>query len=120
MTWAYEQDTGQLSHNGEDVAVGYAGAGEGKNNPDMQDVQNVGPLPRGGYTIGDPCDTETHGPYVLDLKPDDDNEMCGRSAFLIHGDSVSKPGTASKGCMIFQRKVREQIWKSGDRRLEVI
>ena len=120
MTWRWVQSTGQLSRNGRIEGNGYAGAGDGKNNPAMQDVQNVGPIPRGLYTIGDPCDTESHGPYVLDLTPDAENEMFGRSAFLIHGDSVSKPGTASRGCIILPRKVREQIWASGDRELEVI
>ena len=126
MTWRYEQKTGRLlsiaseEATAERVAIGYAGAGEGKNNPEMQDVQNVGPLPVGKYTIGEPSDTKTHGPYVLHLTPDPENEMFGRSGFLIHGDSVVQPGTASEGCMIFSRTVRERIWGSGDRALEVV
>ena len=119
MTWHYKQSTGTLSHDGLYIATGYSGAGDGKNNPDMQDVHNVGPLPRGSYTIGEPSDTKTHGPYVLHLTPAPENEMFGRSAFLIHGDSVVHPGTASEGCMIFARTVREKIWQSGDRQLEV-
>jgi len=126
MTWRYEQKTGRLLHYADDestaerVAIGYSGAGEGKNNPAMQDVQNVGPLPIGQYTIGEPTDTKTHGPYVLHLTPDPANEMYGRSGFLIHGDSVVEPGTASEGCMIFSRTIREKVWDSGDRQLEVV
>lgn len=120
MTWRYRQSTGALSLDGEHVADGYAGKGDGKNNPDMQDAHNVGPLPRGLYTIGEPCDTQTHGPYVLRLTPDGANEMCGRAGFLIHGDSSSHPGSASEGCIIMPRAVREQIWDSGDRDLEVL
>lgn len=120
MTWTFEQSTGRMLHDGERVAIGYAGAGEGKNNPDMQDVHNVGPLPRGTYEIGEPSDTKTHGPYVLHLTPDADNEMFGRSAFLIHGDSVVRPGTASEGCIILGRAIREKIWDSGDHQLEVV
>lgn len=119
MTWTYQQSTGQLSHGGAPVAVGYSGAGDGKNNPAMQDVHNVGPIPVGRYTIGEPCDTQTHGPYVLRLTPDEGNEMCGRAGMLIHGDSVAHPGTASQGCIIMARAVREQVWNSGDLDIEV-
>jgi len=126
MTWRYEQRTGRLLHyetdesTAERIAIGYAGAGEGKNNPEMQDVHNVGPLPVGTYTIEAPSDTKTHGPYVLHLTPAPENEMFGRSAFLIHGDSKVDPGNASEGCMIFARTIRERIWASGDRQLEVV
>lgn len=120
MTWRYEQETGQLSQNGVDVAIGYSGAGNGKNNPSMQDVKKIGPIPCGGYTIGEPHNTPTHGPYVLRLTPDTNNEMFGRDGFLIHGDSKEHPGQASEGCIIVPRAIREQIWDSGDTRLEVV
>lgn len=119
MTWTYYQESGKLSREGTDVAFGYSGAGDGKNNPAMQEVHNVGPLPRGGYTINAPQDTVTHGPYVLPLTPDTENEMFGRAGFLMHGDSVVHPGTASEGCIIMPRAVREQVWGSGDTRLTV-
>ncbi len=120
MTWKYEQATGMLSLNEREVSIGYSGAAEGKNNPELQDVQNIGPIPAGLYVIGEPRDTETHGPFVLDLTPDPDNEMFGRSAFLMHGDSKSHPGTASKGCIIQPRTVREYVVESGDRQLVVV
>ena len=120
MTWRYDQESGIITLNDKFVSAGYAGAGDGKNNPAMQDVHNVGPLPRGDYTIGEPCDTKTHGPYVLHLTPAAENEMCGRSGFLIHGDSVVHPGTASEGCIILPRPVRERIWSSGDTALTVV
>lgn len=120
MTWTYEQATGRLLQDEGLIALGYSGKGEGKNNPDLQNVQCVGPAPRGKYTIGTPVDTVTHGPYVLPLTPNVDNDMCGRSHFLIHGDSVREPGTASEGCLIFGRATREKIHASGDNLLEVI
>lgn len=120
MSWVYEQVTGRLLQNGQRIAIGYAGIGDGKNNPDMQDVQGVGPLPKGVYEIGSPRDTPTHGPYVLPLTPDDANEMHGRSSFLIHGDSIRNPGFASHGCIVVGLTVREKVWLSGDRKLEVI
>lgn len=118
--WTYEQSTGRLSHDGAEVTVGYAGAGDGKNNPDMQDCHNVGPLPRGRYTINAPVDTQTHGPYVLRLTPDAENDMCGRAGFLIHGDSIKSPGNASEGCIVVPRPSRVEVWESGDHDLEVV
>lgn len=108
-----------MSRDGEALAIGYSGAGTGKNNPDMQAEHNIGPIPRGEYKIGAPCDTKTHGPFVLSLTPDAQNTMCGRSGFLIHGDSIEHPGTASQGCIILARGARESIWESGDRALSV-
>ena len=120
MTWTYEQRTGQLSRDGANIVRGYSGAGEGKNNPEDQEIHNVGPIPRGLYTINSPQDTVTHGPYVLSLTPDPENEMYGRDSFLIHGDSKVDPGTASEGCIILPRNIRERIWTSGDTSLKVV
>jgi len=117
--WTYKQSTGELSCRGF-CATGYAGAGEGKNNPAMQGVQCVGPIPVGLYTICAPRNTKTHGPYVLPLTPHLDNDMLGRSGFLIHGDSLRAPGTASLGCIVVARAVRVRVWDSGDRLLQVV
>lgn len=38
----------------------------------------------------------------------------GRTLFRIHGDSRLNPGTASVGCIILPRHVREQMSASGD------
>ncbi len=119
--WTYEQRSGRLFHEGKElIGKGYAGMGEGKNNPEMQSVHNIGPLPRGIYWINPPMDTEQHGPFVLWLTPEPTNEMYGRSDFGIHGDSKAHPGQASQGCIVLSRDVREQIWNSGDRKLEVV
>lgn len=121
FAWTYAQKTGELQQDGEHVAIGYSGAAEGKNNPDMQNVANVGPIPRGEWTIsGPPMQTRDHGPYVLRLQPEAETETHGRSGFLMHGDSKAHPGTASHGCIIVPRAIREQVWESGDRDLEVV
>lgn len=88
--------------------------------PSMQDQPNVGPIPQGVYLIGEPVDTLEQGPFVLPLKPDDANEMFGRSGFLIHGDSKSHPGNGSEGCIIMPRFARDRIADSGDRELNVV
>jgi hypothetical protein len=121
LAWTYAQRTGELQQDGEPVFTGYSGAGAGKNNPASENVPNVGPIPSGNWTIsGPPVDTHDHGPYVLRLEPSAETETHGRSGFLIHGDSKTNPGTASHGCVILPRAIREQVWQSGDRELQVV
>lgn len=123
--WVWKQSTGELSRGGVVVSRGYSGAGRGKNNPSLQGVQGVGPIPVGAWRIVERYDSTNVGPYVLtvhaeDGKVDDVHAPTGRSAFRIHGDSIRAPGTASRGCIILPRAMRERIWKSGDRLLEVV
>lgn len=121
FAWTYAQRSGELQQDGKTVATGYSGAGAGKNNPALENVPNVGPIPQGDWTIaGPPADTVDHGPYVLKLNPAVGTETFGRSGFLMHGDSKEHPGCASHGCVILPRAVREQVWTSGDRELEVL
>lgn len=116
MSWIYSQATGEMSRDGAFVEVGYSGAGEGRNNPAKEDVQSVGPIPRGNYTIGPPHDTATHGPHVMALTPVG-HDARGRSGFLIHGDN--RTHTASLGCIILSRPTRDRISDSGDKMLTV-
>jgi len=119
--WTYAQKTGELLQDGQHVAGGYSGFDNGKNNPDMQAVPDVGPIPQGEWTIvGPPVNTAGHGPYVLRLEPAHGTNTFGRSGFLMHGDSIEAPGCASHGCVIMPRAVREQVWNSGDRELQVV
>lgn len=121
--WIYHQNSGELfKADGEMLATGYSGFGPGKNAPRWEDHLEVGPIPCGRYTIGPPQCVEVagpHGPFVLPLTPDPANVMWGRSGFLVHGDSRPHPGSASHGCLIFARVVREQIAASGDHDLTV-
>ena len=117
----YEQLTGKLSTNeGKILNIGYAGHGQGKNNPQMQDVHNIGPIPKGKYTIGPWYDSPHTGPFTLPLTPDASNEMFGRSDFKIHGDSINAPGTASNGCIIMPHDIRIKINSMSDKCLTVI
>jgi hypothetical protein len=118
--WVYEQVTGDIRYDGKVIASGYSGHGEGKNDPSKQNVRMVGPIPEGYYTIEPPRETKSHGPYVMPLIPFPQNQMFGRSGFMIHGDSIKAPGTASEGCIIVGRTVREAIWQSNDRTLKVV
>jgi len=119
--WTYHITPGELLHDGEHIANGYSGGGVGKNAPDFERIRAVGPIPEGDWLIvGPPYDSSAHGPYILGLAPAAGTETFGRSGFLIHGDSRDAPGQASKGCIILPRAVREAIWESGDRNLQVL
>jgi Protein of unknown function (DUF2778) len=119
--WTYAQKTGVLRQNSRPAGTGYSGYDNGKNNPAMQAVANIGPIPQGSWTIvGPPFNSSDHGPYVLRLEPDAATHTFGRCGFLMHGDSVEAQGCASRGCIILPRTVRELIWKSGDTALEVV
>jgi RHS repeat-associated protein len=58
LYWQYSQSTGQLTYVDDQtgahtpIGSGYAGNGPGLNNPNMQNVPDIGPLPQGTYTIG--------------------------------------------------------------------
>lgn len=100
----------------------WAGNGEGKNNPEMEKVKEIGPLPKGSYLIMPPVDHPRLGPFALRLIPDETNHMYGRSDFWVHGPSKnpSRYGNESKGCIIMDRVKRIKLWESGILKLEVI
>jgi type VI secretion system (T6SS) effector TldE1-like protein len=119
----YEIATGKLFSQLSRAVVGIGYSGDPKHKDDWRSVslQDQGPIPPGNYGIlGPPVFTATHGPYVLHLYPKPGTNTFGRSGFLIHGDSIEAPGTASKGCIILPRQVREFIWNSNDRDLRVV
>jgi hypothetical protein len=125
----YVQRTGELLRDGKLLAKGYAGLddgdgipepGEGKNDPGQQAVRGVGPIPVGQYRVTAPFNHPAAGPYVLRLVPLFGTRTFGRDGFLIHGDSRSRPGAASHGCIILARGDRELVWATGERTLEVV
>lgn len=119
--WTYNQSNGFLSHNGELAGTGYSGFGYAKNDPACEQMMDLGPIPRGKYTIDLPSfDSELHGPVCLRLTPQDSTNTFGRAGFLIHGDSIAHPGSASHGCIILPRPVRLEISESSDDELEVV
>lgn len=116
----YIQKTGEWTHDWEHKGWGYAGRGEGKNNPAMQSVKGVGPLPVGLYEACEPEDHPVVGKYAIRLIPHPDNEMYGRANFYIHGDSYSDPGNASHGCIVLPPKLRHDFWDSDDHQVRVV
>ena len=118
--WCWDQSAGTLSRDGKVVGSGYSGGGRGKNNPSMQAARGVGPIPRGRWRMTAVKDSPNTGPFTIVLEPEPGTDTCGRSAFRVHGDSVAHPGTASHGCIILPRALRERLWRSGDRLIEVV
>jgi hypothetical protein len=122
--WQYDQSSGELRRNGNLISRGYSGKGRGKNNPSLQGVRGIGPIPAGRWKMRNVYNSRNVGPYTITLWADDArlndvHEATGRSAFRIHGDSIRAPGTASKGCIILPRAIRQRMWESGDHDLLV-
>ena len=116
----YSQSSGKWTNAGGAVlGTGYSGIGAGLNNSAMQHVQGQGPIPQGLYTIEPPKDDAQTGPHSMPLAPDPANQMFGRSAFLIHGDTAAMDHVASHGCIILGPGIRRAIWTEGDPRLTV-
>jgi hypothetical protein len=92
---------------------------EGVNNPAMQCVKLVGPLPRGFYTFAVPIIQSHLGPFAIPLIPDASNAMCNRGDFFCHGDTTPS-GNASQGCVIMSRATRNAMWVHQDHRIQVV
>lgn len=124
--WTFEISTGKFfDPTGAFVSKGYAGGNEGKNpeginNPEMTGVKDIGPLPEGLYTMGEPVEHSRLGPFAVPLTPDPANEMFGRGGFFCHGDTAALDHSASEGCIILPRAIRELAWNSSDHRLQVV
>ncbi len=119
MTWIYKVREAGFYRNGiYQFTAEYAGARGYYNDPEKECVKNKGPLPRGKYRIEAPRRSSA-GNYALPLTPDASNNMCGRNAFMIHGDSSRNPGGASQGCIVLRIRYRREIWESNDRELIV-
>ncbi len=116
LTWWVDPVTGVATLAGQ----GYSGTGKGLNNPDLEDKENVGPIPSGWYHIGPIHDA----PYstkqgTMNLTPRSDNEMFGRILFRIHGSKGFRNRAGSTGCIIEQPWVRDRIGRSQSHRLHV-
>jgi hypothetical protein len=117
--WTYHSETGLLEHNGVTLGRGYSGHGEGLNNSAFEAVHDVGPIPRGLWSIGSFYTDSEKGPLACILE-DKKAVTFGRSGFMIHGDNPEADHSASHGCIILSRPLRQMIAESGDTSLEVV
>ena len=130
LDWIFQQSSGGFSYQPpasagggppQPIGTGYSGNGAGLNNPNMQSTPFVGPIPQGPWDIGGPIDNpNSTGPFTLPLTPETGTNTFGRNDFAIHGDNACGCGSASEGCVILPRNIREQIWNSGDHTLQVV
>ncbi len=92
----------------------YSGYGPGLNNPAMEAVPDIGPIPAGEWQIMVWHDHyEDKGPCVAQLEPVGHNAH-GRTGFLIHGDNAAQNHTASHGCIIAGPSIRAAMREAGD------
>ncbi|MCD4652327.1 DUF2778 domain-containing protein [bacterium] len=127
LVWEYAQNTGVLTHINDEtgarqeVATGYSGHGEGLNNSDMEDVRDVGPIPRGSYTIGAARnDLGGLGPTVMNLDANEGTDTHGRDLFRVHGDNGNNDQSASEGCIVLGPAARQEISNSGDNQIVIV
>lgn len=126
--WTYHQHDGTLYRaDGTLAGTGYSGHNEGKNNPAMESVKNIGPFPRGQWTFtvimgadGKPCDHNGKKAPVICFHPKIGTETFGRDNFECHGDSIHEPGSVSLGCMIMPHDVRVEMANSQDRNMDCL
>ena len=117
QVWTLSRSTGtfRLTDTGQSWTV-YSGRGIGLNNPGLERLPNVGPIPRGLWTIKWIGTGEQTGPVTWVLQPDAATETFGRDDFDCHGDNVERDHTASEGCIVAPHdcrilgKVGDQIW----------
>lgn len=119
MTWTYHQSDGDLYLGGEYEGRGYSGHGAGLNNGVLEAKVGVGPIPKGRWTIGPAHLSQQTGPVTMALAPNG-HSAHGRSAFEIHGDNRQMNHSASDGCIILGRAIRDKIAASGDHDLDVV
>lgn len=104
----YAQSSGTLSLcNGDfacPFAAGYAGRAIGRDNPDMDHVKNIGPLPRGVYSMRVVEHPRFAAPAIQLVQTD--GEGHGRSGFFIHGDNAKADYSASSGCIVLDKPTR--------------
>jgi hypothetical protein len=120
-----------VSFNGQEVIRNpgvYAGAGEGRNNPALQNVRNTGPIPQGMWNVNHVAQTLQGHPHsnVLHLQPAPGTQTHDRDRFRMHGDyrtTDPRHGNASAGCPIVPPDTRSalanMLRQGGEMRLEV-
>mgnify|MGYP003333853596 FL=1 len=109
LTW-HQAGGLMTSPEGETIAQGWAGHGEGKNNPEKQQIRETGPLPQGLYKVGKWQDHPRLGRMVARLEQIE-GETYGRDGFFIHGPSKdpAKYGQESKGCIVIPYQARLKV-----------
>lgn len=87
-------------------------------------VNNYGPLPAGTYTIGSEQDNVLRNGKTRDdsmrLYSDPGTWTYERGGLLIHDDNGVHNHSASEGCIVMDKKIRNKIGNSHDHILRVV
>ena len=123
----YAQATGRLWLRDEATAEkaasmgrGYSGHPPYVNKTEAEGLVAAGPIPRGSYRLVGPFNHVRLGPVVFYLEPAKATNLFGRSGFFIHGDNSYGNQTASHGCIVLSRAIREKIATTPVRTLVVV
>ncbi len=110
QTWRYVQATGELiDPDGKVAEIGYAGRAAGLNNPAMEAVHEIGPLPQGRYSVYPRINHTRLGSDALPLSPYGSNVMWGRGGFYVHADNAKRDHSASEGCIVMGAATRARL-----------
>lgn len=117
--WSFSQSNGAVRNAaGAIIGLAYAGHGAGLNNPAMQEIRDVGPIPQGRWSIG-PLRTLPHLGPCMALTPLGGTDTFGRSGFLIHEDNAQHDHSASCGCVVVSPSTLSAMDGAPDRILTV-
>ena len=102
--WTYSQSTGVLfNHSTNQSWQCYSGHGDGLNNPQLQDLVMVGPIPQGSWEVVEIASDLKTGPVTWFLEwmaPIWSYPGRDKGSFRVHGDNAEVNHTASDGCVI--------------------
>lgn len=121
--FTFHQSTGEVTRDGEHFDWAYSGHSAGVNNPALQFMSKVGPIPVGHYTIGPAFVHPVAGAVCMRLTPNPGTDDHGRDGFMWHGDNIAMNHTASEGCIISNRNARSAVAAAvvaGENQLEVL
>lgn len=102
------------------LGKGYSGHYPFVNDPTASDRPHLGPIPRGSYRVCAAFDHARLGPCVMFLEPMKGTQTFGRGGFFIHGDNYLLNRSASSGCIVLARGLRETIAKERPLTLVVV
>lgn len=68
-----------------------------------------GPIPKGRWRLGYRQHHPRLGPAAIPLDPEEGTATKGRSGFFIHGDNGRGDRSASSGCIILPKLVRDGL-----------
>lgn len=111
--YTFDSRSGHIRKNNALIGWGYSGFGSGLLNPADEYIINIGPIPRGEYTL-ELIQFPSEGPVVFNLKASESTNLHGRSGFHLHWDNRSHNFTASRGCIVIVTTWLFSIFQHGD------